>query len=63
MKILITGAAGYLGSVLVPTLLKAGHSVTALDSFIYRQSLLLDCCWEEGLKIVRVVRANSYSNV
>lgn len=32
MKILITGAAGYLGSTLAPLLLQAGHQVVALDS-------------------------------
>lgn len=31
MKILVTGATGYKGSVLVPKLLAAGHSVVALD--------------------------------
>lgn len=31
MKILVTGACGYKGSVLVPKLLAAGHDVTALD--------------------------------
>jgi nucleoside-diphosphate-sugar epimerase len=44
VKILITGAAGYLGSILVPRLLQAGHSVLALDNFMYRQVTLLDCC-------------------
>jgi nucleoside-diphosphate-sugar epimerase len=31
MKIFVTGACGYKGSVLVPKLLAAGHEVTALD--------------------------------
>jgi nucleoside-diphosphate-sugar epimerase len=31
MKILVTGACGYKGSVLVPKLLAAGHEVVALD--------------------------------
>lgn len=32
MNILVTGACGYKGSVLVPKLLRAGHCVTALDT-------------------------------
>ncbi len=53
MKILVTGAAGYIGSVLTPTLLKEGHEVIALDNFMYGQSSLLDCCYHEKLTIVR----------
>jgi nucleoside-diphosphate-sugar epimerase len=53
MRILVTGAAGYVGSILVPRLLSAGHAVVALDSFLYRQTSLLDCCADPALEIVR----------
>ncbi len=53
MRILVTGAAGYIGSVVVPELLKKGHEVTAVDNFMYNQSSLLDCCFQEKLTIIR----------
>lgn len=53
MKILVTGGAGYIGSVLVPLFLQEGHQVTVLDSFMYHQSSLLDCCHHPALTILR----------
>jgi len=52
-KILITGAGGYIGSVLVPGLLEAGHEVTAIDSFIFNQHPLLSCINNSRLNIIR----------
>ena len=53
MKILVTGGAGYIGSILVPKLLGEGHEVTVLDNFLYQQTTLLDCCCNPRLTILR----------
>jgi nucleoside-diphosphate-sugar epimerase len=53
MKILITGGAGYIGSIMIPRLLNAGHDVTVIDNFMYNQTSLLDCCGKKNLEIVR----------
>ncbi len=53
MKILMTGGAGYIGSVLAPTLLAEGHEVTVLDNFLFRQNSLIDCCHYPTFQVVR----------
>lgn len=52
-KILITGGAGYIGSVLSPILLDQGFEVTVLDNFMYRQNSLADCCAHKKFSVVR----------
>lgn len=52
-KILVTGGAGYIGSVLVPTLLAKGYFVTVIDNYMYNQTSLLDCCHNKKLKIIK----------
>jgi nucleoside-diphosphate-sugar epimerase len=41
MKVLITGGAGYLGSVITETLLNNGYHVTCLDKLLFNQTSLL----------------------
>lgn len=41
-RVLVTGGAGFIGSVLVRLLLKEGYSITVLDSFLYNPDSLRD---------------------
>jgi nucleoside-diphosphate-sugar epimerase len=49
MKVLVTGHQGYIGTVMVPMLIKAGHEVTGCDSFLFER-----CTYAVGGQIADV---------
>src|SRR5580698_3164459 len=49
MRVLVTGNLGYIGTILTPMLVKAGHDVTGLDSDLYSR-----CTYIAGGKIYSV---------
>lgn len=51
-RVLVTGGAGYLGSVLCERLLEAGYQVTVLDNLMYRQRSLFHLCARPNFEFV-----------
>jgi nucleoside-diphosphate-sugar epimerase len=49
MKVLLSGHLGYIGTVMMPMLLKAGHEVVGIDANLYRR-----CTFAAGGEIVEV---------
>jgi len=62
VKIFLTGSRGYIGTVMAPFLVKAGHDVTGLDTDLYRRSTFGP--WKESIRtIVKDVRAVEVSDL
>ncbi len=53
LKILVTGGAGYLGSIITPKLLDEGHSVTVIDNLMFKQNPLLECCANQKFDFIK----------
>jgi nucleoside-diphosphate-sugar epimerase len=51
-KVLITGGAGYLGSVLTEILLNNGYQVTVLDNLIYKQTSVAPFSYNKNFKFI-----------
>lgn len=52
MRVLVTGGAGYVGSVASSQLLRRGHEVRVLDSLLYGGEALLSLYPEEGFSFL-----------
>src|SRR5215467_86897 len=53
MRVLVTGHLGYIGTVLSPMLIKAGHEVVGLDSDLYSR-----CTYSAGGSIISIPAVN-----
>jgi nucleoside-diphosphate-sugar epimerase len=51
-NVLVTGGAGYIGSILTENLLELGFNVTVLDNFMYKQSSLNHLCHNPRFNVV-----------
>jgi nucleoside-diphosphate-sugar epimerase len=58
-KVLITGGAGYLGSILTELLLSKGYKVDVLDNLSLRQTSLFHLCHNENFNLIQADVTNS----
>ena len=67
MEILVTGGAGYVGSVLIPVLINDGHYVKCLDRFFFGEEFLSSKQFEGKIELIkddiRWVNSQVFENV
>ena len=56
MKVLVTGTEGYLGTMVVPVLMEAGHDVTGFDAGFYRNGWLYNATKVAAKTIYKDIR-------
>jgi nucleoside-diphosphate-sugar epimerase len=52
-NILVTGGAGYIGSVLIPSLIEENYNVKCLDRFFFGKEFLSSKKFEENLELIQ----------
>jgi len=53
MQVLVTGGAGYIGSVMIPLLLERGYKVKCLDRFFFGKETLNDVIPDPNLELIK----------
>ncbi len=53
MRVLVTGAAGYIGSILIPEMLRRGWRVDALDTYARGDTVLANACADPNFNPIR----------
>jgi len=53
LNILVTGGAGYVGSVVIPELVKEGHQIKCLDRFFFGKEFLSKKEFENNVELIK----------